>query len=616
MNRILITAFLIASVCFAYAQIDEDASSDERLAAQYMREGDFESAVVLYEELFASNPGPVIYNNYLQCLLELQEFRKAERVVREQIRINPSSARFQVDLGYVQDKAGDARRVRRHFDGLIKDLPPNPNAVTDLANAFLFREYEDLALQTYLRGRSMLGASHPFNLPLAQLYSRMGENEKMMTEYVDLLLIDESYMENVQGLLQDHLNNDPVFAKSDALRRILLQRSQQNPQISLFSEMLLWLSLQQKDFPMALRQARVLDRRMEQEGKLVIEVARLAVSNNAYAVARQGYEFVLENGNLNPYFLEAKVGLLDVKYLQATTGYEIDNDLLKEVEREYLKTIDEMGVRAQTVVLVRNLAHLQAFYLNKTEEATLMLQAVIDVPNVPNRVKAECRIEMADILLLRGDLWDAHLLYAQVDKSFRDDPLAHEARFKNARLSFYMGEFKWAKAQLDVLKAATSRLIANDAMALSLLIQDNLAEDGSSVPLQMFARAEMHTFMNNFHKALATLDSVKEKFPSHQIMDNVMMASAHIFIKTGRYEQADELLAAITEQYPKGLLAADALFERAQLHQKVLQNNEKAMELYQQLITQYPGSLYTVSARNEFRYLRGDTRRDEGVYVN
>lgn len=590
----------------AIAQRNEDSSSDERLANQYMREGEFEKAVLLYEELFEKDPSPVIYNNYLQCLIELDEFRSAERIVEQQIRDNPGRWRFQVDLGYVYDKANDNRKLRRHFDGLISSLTSHPQAINDLANAFIFRDYYDRALETYQQGRSMLGNSYPFNIQIAAIYSRWAEHDKMMKEYIDLISLDDSYLENVQGLLQDELNNDPDFLKSDALRRVLLERSQRDASRIIYPEMLLWLSLQQKDFRMALRQARVLDRRMGQEGQLVIEVAKLSAVNNEFDISREGFQYIINLGDLNPFYLEARVGLLNAKYRQATTGYGIDYDLLKEVENEYHHAIDEIGLQARTVTLIRNLANLKAFYLNDTKEAADLLRNVIDLPNVSNRIKAECRIELADILLLQGDLWDAHLLYAQVDKTFRDDPLAHEARFKNARLSFYMGEFNWAKAQLDVIKAATSRLIANDAMALSLLIQDNLENDGSSAPLEMFARAEMHIFMNNFDQALDVLDSLQQKFPSHQIIDNVLMSKADIKIRTGSYQDADDILSGITELYSEGLLASQALFMRAQLYEDVFNKKDEAMRLYQQLIVDYPGSIYTISARNRFRYLRGD----------
>lgn len=602
----MLIVFIVVLPLLAPAQRQDDSSANERLANQYMREGDYEKAVALFEELFNENPSPVIYNNYLYSLLELEEFRSAVNLVEQQIEKNPGNARYQVDLGYVYDRSGDTRRMRRQFDQLIKNIHPHPPSVNDLANAFIFRDYYDQALETYMKGRDILGVSNPFNLQIASIYSRQGEYDKMMDEYVDLLVIDDSFIENVQGLLQDEINDDPEFIKSNALRRALLERSQRNPSKTIFAEMLLWLSIQQKDFRMALRQSKILDRRMDQEGQLVLEVARLSALNNQFDTSLEGFEYIVSMGDINPFYLDARIGLLNVKYMQATSDYNIDYDLLREVENEYERIIEEIGIGARTVTLIRNLANLKAFYLNNIEEAADLLRNVIDMQNISNRVKAECRIELADILLLKGQMWDAHLLYAQVDKTFRDDPLAHEARYKNARLSFYMGEFAWAKAQLDVIKSATSKLIANDALSLSLLIQDNLEEDGTSIPLEMFARAEMHVFMNNFDQALNVLDSLSEMFPENNIQQNVFMTKARINIRTGKHDEANDLLAKITELYPDGLLASEALFERAQLYENVFNDQQEAMRLYQALITDYPGSVFTITARNRFRYLRGD----------
>ena len=195
-------------------------------------------------------------------------------------------------------------------------------------------------------------------------------------------------------------------------------------------------------------------------------------------------------------------------------------------------------------------------------------------------------------------------MYSQVDKALRDNPLAHEAKFKNARLSFYIGEFDWAKAQLDVLKAGTSRLIANDAIKLSLRIQDNIGFEGDTRPLRMYARAEMLTFMNRFDEATSVLDSLTQLFPSHQIVDDVLMARAEITLARGLYKEADSLLALIVKNHPKGLLADEALFKRAELHERVFTDTERARELYYELLINYPGSLNALTARNRWRELR------------
>ena len=73
--------------------------------------------------------------------------------------------------------------------------------------------------------------------------------------------------------------------------------------------------------------------------------------------------------------------------------------------------------------------------------------------------------------------WEAMLIYSQVIEENKTNSLGDEVKLKKARLGYYMGNFSWAKAQLDVLKASTSKLTANDAMELSMMIGNNLNLD-------------------------------------------------------------------------------------------------------------------------------------------
>src|SRR5690606_27872055 len=104
-------------------------------------------------------------------------------------------------------------------------------------------------------------------------------------------------------------------------------------------------------------------------------------------------------------------------------------------------------------------------------------------------INAQLKLDLANLYVTENQPWEAALLYGQVEKAFPDHPIGQDAKFKNARLSFFSGDFNWAKAQLDVLKASTSQLIANDALDLSLLIQDELAVDSNGHALKIYARA-------------------------------------------------------------------------------------------------------------------------------
>ena len=78
-------------------------------------------------------------------------------------------------------------------------------------------------------------------------------------------------------------------------------------------------------------------------------------------------------------------------------------------------------------------------------------------------------------------------------------------------------------------------------------------------------------------------------------------------MKVKNYNKAAEYLDLLLLGYSKDILADDALYKLAELNELRLNSREKAKEMYQRLLTEFPGSLYTVEARKRFRKLRGDT---------
>lgn len=214
------------------------------------------------------------------------------------------------------------------------------------------------------------------------------------------------------------------------------------------------------------------------------------------------------------------------------------------------------------------------------------------------------KTEMADIYIFDGDPWEATLLYSQVIESNKNNKLGDEVKLKKAILGYYMGNFSWAKAQLDVLKASTSKFTANDAMELSMLIGNNLNLDTTAVPLQMFARADLLFFRNKDAEAMATLDSIAEIYPYHSLLENILLRKAKIEIERSGYETAADYLQEITDNHSYGLLADKALFMLAELNNNNLGEKEKAKELYRLMLTRYPGSVFVEEAREKFRELR------------
>ena len=188
----------------------------------------------------------------------------------------------------------------------------------------------------------------------------------------------------------------------------------------------------------------------------------------------------------------------------------------------------------------------------------------------------------------------------------KDEPLGEEARFKNAKLAYYRGDFSYAQGLLDVLKAATTELVANDALKLSVFITSNLGLDSIVEPMILFANADLLLFQNKLNEAVVTLDSITTLFPAHQLTDDLLFIKAEIALKKQNINEAVVLLEEVRSSYSYDLLADDAIFKLAEIYQYDLKEIEKAKLCYEQIILNYKDSLYVNEARKRFRQLRGD----------
>jgi len=625
MKRLLyiIFCFLILSSSFAvYGQntspsktIEKDKKPkktqpddylESQLALQYYREQQYDKAAEIYKKLYDNRPTHVYYTYLIYSLVQTNEYKKAEKVVKKQMKKYPDNLRYLVDMGYVMISSEESAKGRKYYEQALDRLKPEKNNIIQLANAFLSKRETEYTIKTYLKGREMLQYSYPFHLELARVYEQTGNYEEMFGEYLDMIEYDGAQINTVQNKLQTTLGDDPDDVKNEMFRVTLLKRIQKYPDRAYYSEMLLWYSIQRKDFSTAFLQAKALDRRFGEEGIRVYNLAQLSASNKDYDVAIEAYNYIIKMGEAVVLYLPSKVELLNVSYYKLTESFDMTLEDLENLELQFNETLEEFGLNPSTLSLARNLAHMNAFYLERIPEAIEGLSEAIAMANITKQQRAECKLELADILLFSGDPWEATLLYSQVEKEFKHDPVGHEAKYRNAKLTYFIGEFDWAKAQLDVLKAATSKLIANDAMDLSLLISDNMDADSSYKALELFSKADLYMYRNQDEKALEVLDSISLLYTYHAISDEVLFKKAEILIKNGNFDRADSLLAQVVDFYPDDILADNALIKRAELYDFHYNDTEKAMALYQQLLVDYPGSLFAVKARKRYRELRGD----------
>ena len=209
----------------------------------------------------------------------------------------------------------------------------------------------------------------------------------------------------------------------------------------------------------------------------------------------------------------------------------------------------------------------------------------------------------AEIYNRFGDSWQANLLCSQVDKDCKNSPLGDKAKFFKAMLSYYNGEIEWALSQFKALRASTSKLISNDALEYSILIEENRDEDSTFTGMQWFAAAEREREYRHYEKALNYIDSIEQAYFYHPLFDECLYLRALIAKDKGNIDLADSLLKSLLLKYPYDLTADDAIMRLAEIAETYHKDLSTAKSYYQQLILNYPASLYVTQARKKYKGL-------------
>ncbi len=578
-------------------------AQDPRLAQQYLKNGEYEKAESMYQSLYQKNPQIEVYfSNYLECLISLRKTDDAESLIKKEIDRRPKDCMLYAQYGAFLEKTNQAEKSEKQYEKALQNLSTDLVTVYQLSNFFINQNKFELAISTIEKAQKTSGTHGDFQTLLADLYRKKGDYKKMLENYLLGLKSGVISADNLQNLLVVYLPKD-LYPE---LQTHLYAELEKNPELISYMELLAWSFIQNKDYVQALRQYKAIDAQLQENGNRVYNLSHVAMQDGDYKTAIDGFNYLKNKGNGETFYLDAVRQTLICKRKLVVEKNNYNQEDLVSLESEYEQFRKDYGTSRMAAQLIIEYAELEARYLRNVEKAISILEELIKQAAVDPQTKAEAKLDLADYYLITGERWEATLLYSQVDKDFLEDQLGESARFRNARLSYFAGDFAWAQEQFDILKQATSKLISNDAIDLSVFILDNLAKDTLGEALQLYASAELKVFQNQYDEALNILDSIQYVNVENTLEDDVWYLQGRIFDKQQKTKEALAKYEKILEKYKDDIRADNALWEMAKIYDYQLEDKAKAKDLYEKLFIDFSGSILAVEARKRFRTLRGD----------
>ena len=613
-NKQIFIFLLLTLVCISsYSQqvqllgpSSNQTLTTEKLAIQYYEQKQFEKANIYFDELF-NKSAENWFSYYYKSLLAIKDYSKAEKITKKFLKEDKNNTFLYVRLGQIYKLQNNEKKEKEFYDKAIKELIAFPPYVQNLATAFVEAGQYSYALDSYQKGRNAT-PEYPYYFERAEVFKAMNDLKSMINELLDAIEFKESDIELVKINLQNSLgyNEETGGFKNPLLKEELQKRIQKNPDKIAFIEFLIFVQLQQKDFYGAFIQSKSLDKRLNEDGQRMYELAKLFVTNKQWSVSKQCFDYIILKGPSNLFFDAATIDKLSVEFLSLTESSLTQREAFISLEANLLKANEKYKNSYLSSGLIKDIASLKAYYLDKSSEAIILLEDYLLNNSLEIQLKAELKLMLADIYLISGEIWEASLLYSQVEKDFKYEAIGQEAKFRNAKLSFYAGDFAWAKSQADVLKGATTKLISNDALDLSLIISDAIAVDTNEAPLKLFACADLMIRQHKYEEAIVKMDSINLLYSSNTLGDDIYFKKAQIYMIQKKYKDVESMYKNILEYYPNELYADDAQFKLGELYEYYLSDKEKAKQIYQELLLNFSGSTYAVDARMRYRELRGD----------
>jgi len=575
-------------------------------AKRYMdlfTKGEYAEVVDYFEKQYRSN-ATNYYETLRICYIGLKRYDDAESLIKKQQRKTKNKILF-IDLGYVQQLQKQEAEALESYNLALEAIQENPNLAHQYSEKFSSLGLYPQALKAYEIAERM-NPNVAYHYQKGLLYAEMGDLENMYAEYLEMISQSPTYYANIQQRISNNISDDPENESNLVLKRQLIKKIQESQNI-LFTNLLIWLYIEEAQYGQAFRQLKALDKRNENQEPQIFSLGEKALSADDYNIALECFSYLEKKGPMGFLYEEAIYNKLATLREQTQANPEAKKADYEKLVREHYAILPQLMGNEKYVYTKRDIAKMLNFNLALSDSAISSLQKTIAYFGEGyKKPVAECKMMLGDILLGEGKSIDALFKYMEVERAYNGTPLGDDAKFQKGMVAYYTADFPWALSQFEVLKSSSTKLISNDALQMALLISDNSTEDTLYQGLTYYAKADLFRFRNLLDSAVYTLDLLLAVFPDHAIKEEAMLLKGEILYQEAKYNEAVETLETMLANSGGDVWADDALMLLGRIYANAFGDKNKAMQAYEKILFEHPGSTYVPEARRMYRALRGD----------
>jgi len=382
----------------------QNYAQDQQLAFQYFRNGEYEKAASIYKPLHQQNPYNSVYLTYLiDCYQQLQQFDEVVTLVNKQLSTYKNQEYLFVEIGYNYQLQYNQIKAEEYYKKAIEAITISPNFGYIIGKTFQDNHLLDYALLAYKKAMEINSNSN-YNFQIALIYGEKAEIENMFNTYIEMVSDNDTFLPSIKNYIGRYITDDAENEANVILRKLLLKRIQNNPEIR-WNNLLSWLFMQQKDYTKALVQEKAIFKRNAIDINPIFEIGKIAFEDNNYEAAKNCFVFVLENNKDLETELTSKLYLLEID-LNSNVSYENIENQFQQLFIQYGKNINTIGIQA-------TYAEFLAFKRNNPENGISILKEALKFPLNEFQI-GHLKTKLADILEFTGKFSSDLIYYTQV----------------------------------------------------------------------------------------------------------------------------------------------------------------------------------------------------------
>ena len=621
MNRLF--PLFITGILFSQINVMTQRMSNIQDALFMERKGELEKAKIIYEELLDKNPkNRQAYQRLKDILKRTEELSKATLLIEDWIKSHPNDLQAHIELGEILYLNNDRLNADKVWEKFENNYGKNQSTYRMLLHTYSRLSLTQKMKKLVYRGREKLNKKDLLSLDLANYYySRQTydlsldelliyiksnpAHEKLVMDKILLISDDpENYLLIEKKLVSNLEENDFRINKllagfyfktekyNDAFNTHLSMGLQNN------SDFQRWLNLAEN-----LRKESQYRLSIDSYQKLLDIKSTLNTSIIGDALLGLGKTYeaqLLENNYQNRL-----VNFYPDNIFFINQVHEFQKDSLKDIESTfnlYQRILKELPASTFSSRAHYRLGELQLKVMHDFEGArNSYFSAFKSRPN--NDLRNNIILKIGDTYLAEGNLKNAknhNEQYYQQDRSIK---YINSFTMKKIHLTFLSGDIDTTILLIDSLIANTSPSdkYFNDLMELQGIISQHFSYGNKhdKEAFLFYVKAEKYLQEFKFIEAAEMLSFLREKYPNTSIIPTAMLRECLL-----RMVIDDASISLnIAKLLQKTSLAPEGVAAQGEIYEKAYNDTEKAMEMYNLLLEEYPMSMLAEPVRIRIRKL-------------